>query len=304
MLSPASVAGNAGRHVERDGRAVQAEHDVGAPRPRRRRRGARDPGRPTRTGSQPRTAHPAATSSAAILPPASPRPSTATLHRSSPRRARGARSGRRRARPPRTAAAAARSRSRPLERDAAATSPTLLARQRHRRRRSPSRQSPGPIPTPPTTTGASSSPTSLLGRPLRPHEPRPDRQPDRAARRGRARRRRPGSPRRPGTCACVASRSPTSATGAGSALVSTSTSPGSRARRPRAPSGCRRRAQSAVRARPATPRAGHDLDQREVDEPGPPGGLVDRGNAEPCELREPRHSASTTSGISRWNASA
>ena len=38
--------------------------------------------------------------------------------------------------------------------------------------------------------------------------------------------------------------------------------------------------------------------------PGPAGCLVDGRDAEPGESRVVGHSASTTTGISRWNASA
>ena len=50
--------------------------------------------------------------------------------------------------------------------------------------------------------------------------------------------------------------------------------------------------------------AGHDLGQRHVDDPGAAGSLVDGGDAEAGESRVVGHSASTTTGISRWNASA
>ena len=56
--------------------------------------------------------------------------------------------------------------------------------------------------------------------------------------------------------------------------------------------------------RPCDPRAGHDLGQREVDDAGPTGGLVDGGDAELRERLVVGHSASTTIGSSRWNASA
>ena len=52
-------------------------------------------------------------------------------------------------------------------------------------------------------------------------------------------------------------------------------------------------------------RARHDLDQRYVDHLSAPGGLVHRRGSQPSELGESvRHSALTTCGVTRWNASA
>ena len=51
-------------------------------------------------------------------------------------------------------------------------------------------------------------------------------------------------------------------------------------------------------------RARHDLRQLDIDDPDPPGGLVDRRHTEPRERRVVRQSASTTTGSSRWKASA
>ena len=52
-------------------------------------------------------------------------------------------------------------------------------------------------------------------------------------------------------------------------------------------------------------RARHDLDQRHVDHRGAPGGLVHGRGAQPGELAERvGHSALTTCGVTRWNASA
>ena len=62
--------------------------------------------------------------------------------------------------------------------------------------------------------------------------------------------------------------------------------------------------QSAVLRTARHARPGHDLHEREVDEARLALGLVDRRDAEPGQLLDLRHSASTTCGISRWNASA
>ena len=51
-------------------------------------------------------------------------------------------------------------------------------------------------------------------------------------------------------------------------------------------------------------RAGNDLDEIEVDDARAAGGLVQCRDAESRERREVGHSASTTTGSSRWNASA
>ena len=125
----------------------------------------------------------------------------------------------------------------------------------------------------------------------------------RAARRGPARRRRPASRRRPDRApASRAGRRPRRpATGRASSARARHRAP--RARRPRAPSGCRRcRRARSWPARHARP--GHDLHEREVDQARLALGLVDRRDAEPGQLLDLRHSASTTWGISRWNASA
>ena len=63
--------------------------------------------------------------------------------------------------------------------------------------------------------------------------------------------------------------------------------------------------QRTVRAGPAAREPGHDLDQRHVDDLRAPGRLVDGRRPEPRELGEHvRHSALTTCGVTRWNASA
>ena len=132
----------------------------------------------------------------------------------------------------------------------------------------------------------------------------------RSAARARAAPRRRGPQRRRGRRdaaprACVASSSPTRATGAGSGIVSTSTSPGSAS----AIAACTIRLspwpQRTVRAGPAA---------RE------PGMIWTSGRsttalraAASCTVAEPRrassriglaHSSSTTCGVTRWNASA
>ena len=176
--------------------------------------------------------------------------------------------------------------------------------------------SPWRIVAPPTSTGSPIAP----GR-SSPHRGR-GRSAPRSAGRARAARRRRAPPRRraaratPRPFACVASSSPTSATGAGSGIVSTSTSPGSRLRDGRvhhevvalaAVNGARRAGGAGAR---------HDLDQRHVDDRRPSGRLVDvalplvawpasRSGAGPAPRTMTAHTdALTTCGVTRWNASA
>ena len=124
------------------------------------------------------------------------------------------------------------------------------------------------------------------------------------ARRGRARRRRRGSPRRP----APAPASPAARRRARPARARRSSArgrrPGSRARSAACTIVLSRGAQSAVRAGPATREPGTTWVSGEVDDADAAGGLVHRRDAEPGEGRVVGHSASTTTGISRWNASA
>ncbi len=56
--------------------------------------------------------------------------------------------------------------------------------------------------------------------------------------------------------------------------------------------------------RPRDTRPRHDADQVELDDARASRGLVDGRHPEPCDRGVVRHSASTTTGSSRWNASA
>ena len=93
--------------------------------------------------------------------------------------------------------------------------------------------------------------------------------------------------------------------GPGSGIVRTSTSPGSRLRDRRVDHEVVVLAAAHGPRRPGRAGAGHDLDQRQVDDRRAPGGLVDGRRPEPRELGERvGHSALTTCGVTRWNASA
>ena len=171
----AELFDDAGRRSERNGRRVEAEDDIGAPDGARSLSALSIPSA-RRAGSQPRTVQPAAARSAAILPPASPRPSTATSI--SRPRSRAALAGRRRARRTRTAPAS-RARARRARARAGSTSSTRSLGSAIAPSQSMTTRSPGRISAPPTTTGTSSFPDDALRRALRAHEPRPDRQADR-----------------------------------------------------------------------------------------------------------------------------
>ena len=88
----------------------------------------------------------------------------------------------------------------------------------------------------------------------------------------------------PATFACVASSSPTSATGLGSGIVTTSTSPGSASATRRVDHQVVVLAAAHGSRRAGRTRARHDLDQRHVDHLSAPGGLVHRRGAQPSEL--------------------
>ena len=288
--------GDARRRSEGVGRGRQAEHDVGAARPPRGRspRSGSRSGR--RAGSHARTSQPAATSSAAISAPGLAEPEHRDLHQLAFDERPDAPAGRRTARPRRSARASPASRALALERErqhlvdarggqrhrAVAVQHDEVARARSpRRRRRPARR----------------APDVALRRALRAHPARPDRQADRRELVEVAdRRRRRGTPRRPASCACVASSSPMNAIGAGSVLVSTSTSPGCAW----AISACTivlspRRADGGARG-PGDARARHDLRQREVDDARAAGGLVDGRDAEARERGVVGHSASCDDG--------
>ena len=293
--------GDADRGVERDGRRVDAENDVGAPDRvlaargirRFRRDSGQDPSRAPRSppprdrrrsGRRPRRGR-APRPPSALDDLAEPVEVVGELarrialaHRALPLGASRARAGapRRRAR------------------SASAIAPS----------QSITTRSPGRISAPPMTTGTSSSPTSpfvapcartnraQIGRPISTSSSRSRTAPS---------TRIPATPR---ACACVTSSSPTSATGTGSSLVSTSTSPGLACATTACTIVLSPVAQTRDARRTCDARAGHDLGQREVDDAGPAGRLVHGRDAEPREVGVVGHSASTTTGISRWNASA
>ena len=120
------------------------------------------------------------------------------------------------------ALAAPRARARP-----SSTSSTRSAATTAAPSASSTTRSPAAIRAPPTVDRHVDRAGDVLGRAADADPARPDRAgPSRRAPRRRARRRRRAAPRRRCACAWVASRSPTSATGAGSGIVSTSTSPG------------------------------------------------------------------------------
>ena len=177
---------------------------------------------------------------------------------SHPRRARGARAGRTRARPTHTAAAG-HALARPARARRGSTSSTCSLGSATAPSQSITTRSPGRMLDAADDDGPSELPHLALGRALRAHEPRPDRQADRgelvevadgavdedsrdaaALRLCRQQRRRRAPP----------------------APARRSSAPGrprrSRARRPRAPSCCRRRADRRPR-RPGDAGAGHDL---------------------------------------------
>ncbi len=255
-----------------------------------------------RSGSHPRTAQPAATRSAAIRPPASPRPSTATSI-TLLRPARAAPAGRRTARPRRSAAAsrlpAAPARARGEAPPAMRSAGSAIAPSQ-----SMTTRSPGRIAAPPTTTGTSSRPTSPFVAPCartkRAQIGRPT-----AASSSRSRTAAStSSPATPRACACVASNSPTNAYGAGAGLVSTRTSPA----RACAINACTIvlscGAQTAIRAGPATREPGTTCVSGTSTIPTRPAASCTVATPSRANARVVGHRASATTGISRWNASA
>ena len=164
-------------------------------------------------------------------------------------------------------------------------------------------RSPGRISWPPTTTGTSSSPTASFVAPRertqRAHTGRPI-APSSSLSRTAASTSTAAAPR---TCACVASRSPIRATGAGSGIDKTSTSPGCSAAIAAWTIRLSSWPQRAIRAGPQAREPGTSCRSSTSTSPCRPDGLVDRRGPQPGELGGDAHSSSTTCGTTRWNDS-
>ena len=196
----------------------------------------------------------------------------------------------------------ARARARPR-----APRPRARARPRRRRRRRARRTSPGRIVRAADLHRLVDRAGHVLVRAAHPHPARPDRQAELASSstsRTAASTSRP--PRRGPSPGWRAGRR-RSATGRGSGMVSTSTSPGSSLGHRRVHHQVVVPARSA-RSAPARPRAIRGRPgQVERRQAAPrPDGLVDRRRAEraPARRRRRAHSSGTTCGRTRWNASA
>ena len=223
-------------------------------------------------------------------------------HRS--RRAAADRRGRTRARRPR-ASRASRARAPRARGPPSAPRRPAPARRRPRRPRRARRRRPDGSSRPPTSTGSPIDAGTRFSAPLHANVARPDRQPELAelldvAHRGVHEQRGDAA-----TFACVASSSPTSATGPGSGIVSTSTSPGSASATAAWTMRLSSWPQRTVRAGPAAREPGTTwISGTSTTERAPAASCTVAVPSRASSREHVRHSALTTCGVTRWNASA